>query len=151
MFYKLAVFLLLLGCGTIKYPSWLSNFNRDTDKLYGIGTGISPEEAKKVAVNDIASQIRISVSSRSISTMRDDNRVGYEKGFIQDISNKVDDTVIPGYTVVKDEKLDDGRFTVLISVDKTKLIEQYKEIFSGFGCRSTKSLLYSNSDKGNIS
>lgn len=123
--------LLLFACSQYnQYPAWFTNVNTDNTKLYGVGSGISIEEAKKVAVSDIASQISISVNSRTFSTMRDDNRIGYEKNFIQDISNKVDDTIIPSYDVIKSDIISDGRFIVLISVEKNKLIEQYKNELS---------------------
>ncbi len=137
---KILIFLLLLSCGTkSQYPAWFTNVSQNNTKIYGIGSGITIEEAKKVALSDIASQIRVSVSSSTISTMRDDSRIGYERGLIQDISNKVEDTIIPSYNVLKSENLQDGRFIVLISVEKIVLIDQYNTELSTINSQITNS------------
>ena len=94
MFKAFVLFLFLFSCNNLKYPKWFIHSNIVKDKIYGLGSGVTLEEAKKVAISDIAGQIRTTVSSKTTSLTREDSRIGYETSFTQDISNKVNDTTI---------------------------------------------------------
>ncbi len=116
---------LIASCGGTKYPSWFIKNIANDNKIYGVGSGVSLDEAKKIAANDIASQIRTVISSKTISSTKEDSRIGYEQSFIQDISSKVSNTVLPNFIVMNSDIIDDGRFIVKVYVEKSKLVNEY--------------------------
>ena len=124
---KMSIILIFLiaSCGGTKYPDWFTKNIANDNKIYGIGSGISLNEAKKIAANDIASQIRTVISSKTISSVKEDSRIGYEQAFIQDISSKVSNTVLPNFIIMNSDVIDDGRFIVQVYVEKYKLINEY--------------------------
>ncbi len=124
---KMSIILIFLiaSCGGTKYPSWFTKNIANDNKIYGVGSGVSLDEAKKIAANDIASQIRTVISSKTISSTKEDSRVGYEQSFIQDISSKVSNTVLPNFIVMNSDIIDDGRFIVKVYVEKSKLVNEY--------------------------
>ena len=116
---------LIASCGGTKYPAWFTKNIANDNKIYGVGSGVSLDEAKKIAANDIASQIRTVISSKTISSTKEDSRIGYEQSFIQDVSSKVSNTVLPNFIVMNSDIIDDGRFIVKVYVEKSKLINEY--------------------------
>lgn len=67
MHYSRALILLgffIVSCSSVvQYPSWYLSTNEDSSYLYGVGSSNNLQDAKFEALNDIASQISLSVES----------------------------------------------------------------------------------------
>ncbi len=93
-------------------PEYVLNVPKTDDNFYyAVGVSTTYQNAKALALNDIASQIESEI--RSISTLSKD---GTDKNFVQNITiitkNKIDD-----YEILKDEYANET-FYILIRVKK---------------------------------
>lgn len=54
----------IISCSSVtQYPSWYLSTNKDSSYLYGVGSSNNLQDAKFEALNDIASQISLSIES----------------------------------------------------------------------------------------
>ena len=129
----LIVFLavLLMGCSSkprlniqpIKpLPQWYLNPSyHDVDVLRGVGAGINLEAATQAALNNLLSQLGISIQSNFTShTYVNDHR--YSKESSQSIATEVSKVRISNYRVVNSEQIKFNEFVVLVESNKPQLI-----------------------------
>lgn len=128
--------LLLSSCAstTVKVPNWYNNavLTTNTDMISSVGQGRSLQEAKKIALEQISSQIWVKLSSSSessdtqIVTEQNNNAKSYNRSrFANEINTKTAGIVFTDVNFSKVEKLD-GVYYVLANVKRESIIKQLK-------------------------
>lgn len=123
----LAFFALFLGaifsaCGEPKYPPWYLEKDADSAYLYGIGSGEDLEVAKKMALNDLSSQISLRVDSAvSIEQSQIDERQTQKANAKVDVS--VLDIKLDSVEYVESEEIE-GVFYVKARIEKAKIVRE---------------------------
>lgn len=115
--------LLLLGMSLFASPSWFNHIPAKTVNTYiGYGVGRSGALAKQEALNDIATQISVSINSSMSSDIKDDN------GKIKrvDESSVVQKTVatLYDYKLLKSE-YEDGKYFVALSYENIPSLDKF--------------------------
>lgn len=106
-------------------PPWYHNLNQQALSYYvGYGQGNSEAEAKNLALNDIASQISVTIDSVRLSHMgvKDD---ALSESFSAD-STQVSQATIYGYEVLK-LAYDSGRYYIAIGYENIPSIDKFNK------------------------
>lgn len=145
---KRHLFLLVIGFSSILFmsgcssntlseeiPSWYLNTpNNNAGYLYGSGQGKTLTESKSLALNNLASQLSVNISSiinnyKSASTNENGTSL-YSKNVSQDVQVEVENMRFANVKVEKITQIGESFFT-LVKVSRTKLFEEnYKEFES---------------------
>ena len=119
---------IAIGFGNKNPPEWVEDQLPDTDAVfYGIGSGKTPQEAKKVALEDIAGKLMTQVeSSVEINTYAANDKVAEE--FSSKIKTSVQNMGLSGYTVDASKKKGKTHW-VRLKLDKATLFSSTKAQF----------------------
>ena len=117
----------------ITLPSWyIQPIPASTTYLYGVGEGKTVQEAKNSALNDMASQLSVTVNSSlhqyKQSTSFNASTTHYEKKLTQNIHIDVQKINFTNAHVEKSERIDTS-FFILLRVNKHELFTSYKNAF----------------------
>lgn len=105
------------------YPKWYSKTMIDSSRYYFASSeGITKHDAVVNALNEIASKISISISSKFESNVVLDNDI-YNKSLAMDITNKIENIHFNNYKILKEQVFND-KHIVLLKVDKIKLKDE---------------------------
>lgn len=109
-----------------KYPEWYNNPPTSGDKFYGTGKGVGRSAAVNDALNSIAKQIQVFVSSRYEETTR--SHFGKSESSVREmISAEVIDVELHGYKIANSLQTENYDTLVLIEIDKSLVIQNYKD------------------------
>jgi|GEM_PF-3227090 len=119
----LTIMVLFINCtNTPTYPKWFTKLHKNSSRyIYGVGEGDTKDEAVSRALSEIASKVKVSIESTSTSTTNIsviDGEEEYSKDATQTVKNRVDKIEFSNYKISKSEQLSNGRFIVLVSIDK---------------------------------
>lgn len=110
-----------------KVPQWYLNPPIDNKEFYfSTGTGISIKEATDEALNQIASQINVTInSSFEKETISNEGNSGnsYDKSTRQKVASIVKGIDFNNFTIIQ-KMTDEGEIYLLLQVDKQKLITE---------------------------
>jgi len=111
---------------TSQIPQWYLN-PQSSDKInfYGVGTGASKDEAKINALNQVAAEISVSVSSSMEIQKRSSNN-SYSKNIESNTKATIEKMKFTGVDIVKNEYID-GKFYTYLKVDKDTLFDARKK------------------------
>jgi hypothetical protein len=113
-------------------PKWYLNPPKnDQHKLYGVGQGVTVDDATKEALNQIASKLSVTVSSNWEKSERQATASGssvYTSEINSNLKSQVAEIKFNNYEIVDNEILDRKTF-VLVSVDKDTLLTDKKNEF----------------------
>ena len=120
----LTVFLFV-SCGSPQIPKWYVNTPKDTTLyFYSSAEGYTKENALKNALNDIASRINVKISSSFVINKGIHNQKTYSEIY-QQINTQIKNIDFNNYEIIKLKK-EDGKYYVLLRVNKQKLISNLK-------------------------
>lgn len=114
---------------TATLPTWYLNPpNSDEQFLFGVGEGANFQEAKHMALNAVAEEISVAISSKvekreSLTTVNNDSIYG--KQFNQKMTAEVNKVKFSNVEVLKNE-IQEGKVFVLVAVDRQALETQEK-------------------------
>ena len=129
VFFALFVGAMISACGGVEYPSWYLESDADSTHLYGVGSGESLESAKKMALNDLSSQISLSVDSAvSIEQSQIDDKQTHRANAKVDVS--VLDIKLDSVEYVEGEEID-GIFYAKARIEKAKIVRQINDEMDG--------------------
>lgn len=114
MYYKALAFfgIFFVSCSSVtQYPSWYVSTNDDTSYLYGVGSSSNLQDAKFEALNDIASQISLSVES-DISVSKEYSNDHFSSSTNSSIGVNVSDI-----------ELDSLEYPLIDEIDKTFFVQ----------------------------
>jgi len=127
---NMSIFLILitvpiffLGCSNIhpkpsEYPKWYTTQKNDTKNiLYGKAEANTEKEAILSALNHIASKINITIES-SFTTTKKSSKNFYSKTTQEYLKNSVQKIDFSNYEIVKQKKLQNGKFIVFVKIRK---------------------------------
>ena len=132
------LFFGLLGCAwqpviqkraphKVSSPDWyLRPPVSDQNHIYGVGEGKSRQEAVAASLNQIASQLHITLSGRVESQVELRHGVETERGSIRR-SAEVAPLELRGYELLKQEAITPLRYLVLTRVSREKLTQDLQE------------------------
>lgn len=126
--YLILYFIAFIGCAT-SYPSWYINQEYQNNYIYGVGEGKSLNEAKSLALSDIAAQISLEIKSsldiKNTYIMENDTQNIYKQNN-NDINISVDDIGLNNieYTNIEEIK---GIFYVKARIEKSALISKLND------------------------
>lgn len=115
-----------LGFTSNKMPDWYFNPPKEDSKLYGVGEGYSRDDAKYNALADIASQLRVSVSSY-FKSEEHSNLIAFDSRASKIVQTKVAANAFNNYNIEKSTILSDGKIVILTSIDKELFIKEQRE------------------------
>jgi len=134
----LVIPFLFIGCGITSskveqtsIPNWYIQAPKSVAYLYGTGEGISIDDAKNNALNQIASSLSVTISS---NFKKSEGYSSSSKGssFFRNVKNDVNAEVkkidFSNVEIVKN-KLINGKFYILVRINKQKLFNATKEKF----------------------
>lgn len=122
IFFALFIGAIFSACGEPKYPAWYLEQDADSAYLYGVGSGEDLEVAKKMALNDLSSQISLRVDSAvSIEQSQIDEKQTQKANAKVDVS--VLDIKLDSVEYVENEEID-GIFYVKARIAKAKIVQQ---------------------------
>lgn len=109
-----------------KYPEWYNHSPTSDDKFYGTGKGVGKSAAVNDALNSIARQIQVFVSSRYEETIR--SHLGRNESSIKEmISAEVIAVELNGYKITNSLQTENYDTLVLIEIDKHLVVKNYKD------------------------
>ena len=126
--------LLLVSCSSkrrnfnleYQYPQWYTHAPVSVDKFYGTGKGVGKTAAINDALNSIAKQIQVIVSSKFEETVQSKN--GFNDSYIREtISASVIGVELSGYKIVQSIQTENYDTLVLIELDKKLVTQNYKD------------------------
>ena len=127
---KIWLFMLLISCTAANdpIPGWYLNPpQNNTSYLYGVGYGTSLDQATKIALNNIAEKISVTVSS-SFATSKQESAVNdqalYEAEYEQDINSTVQEINFTNYQTEKSEQVGEYIYS-LVKVARSEVINNY--------------------------
>jgi hypothetical protein len=121
---NLVLVISFSGCGSnkkISYPKWYKKIYNDTHTImYATAKGSSIKDATTIALNDIASRISTTISSKYSSSVSMSNN-SYNKTTKRDIINSVKKIDFTSYQTMYKKKISNNNYIVLIKVNKQLL------------------------------
>lgn len=148
---SIALFLSACSIGGISSPpKWFLSIPKDTDFLYGNGNGKTLEESKKNAINDLASSIKLKVSSDTDILNTQSNKETHSK-ISQNIQISMETIELQDISLTHNE-YKNHQYYSQIKVSKISLLKtlknQYKDIYTQLnGLDSKKCVSISIKDK----
>lgn len=109
-----------------RYPSWFLKKPQDSEKIYGLGEGVSYKDAQHNALNDIATQLCSVVSSNTASQTTANNSGYIHQATHQNIAIDVPSVTFSNHKIVETFQLS-GRFMTLVSIDKRQFLEENRQ------------------------
>ncbi len=94
-------------------------------KLYGVGEGFEPDEAKNAALSDANGRLKTVISSKFESDYSADSS-GTSQSISQKISSQIGKLAFNNYNVVRSENIGNSVIT-MIEIDVVKLVNEYIE------------------------
>lgn len=131
--YLILCLITFIGC-TTSYPSWYLKQEYQNNYIYGVGEGKSLNEAKSLALSDIAAQISLEIKSsldiKNTYTMENDTQDIYKQNN-NDINISVDDIGLNNieYTNIEDIN---NIFYVKARIEKNALISKLNADISSY-------------------
>lgn len=147
----ISFFLSACSVGGISSPpKWFLSIPKDTDFLYGNGNGKTLEESKKNAINDLASSIKLKVSSNTDILNTQNNKETNSK-ISQNIQISIEAIELQDILFTHNE-YKNHQYYSQIKVSKISLLKtlknQYKDIYAQInGLDSKKCISISIKDK----
>jgi hypothetical protein len=131
---------LFIGCGigknsneeSVSIPKWYIQAPKSSQYLYGTGEGYSIDEAKNSALNQIASSLSVTISSKFQKSEGYSNNDNYNTSFFRNVKNDVKAEVKKidfSNVEIVNNKLIDGKYYILVKVDKSELFKITNEKF----------------------
>jgi hypothetical protein len=130
LFVALACAAMLAGCLSLgsltgssagPAPKWVLNPPEDTStEWYGVGEGPDRETARRAALKDVATKLRVTISGR-IDSMVSDNNGKVERQARSRVSEDVQKTEFRNFSVEKTEQGGKGYY-VLVKVDRPSFV-----------------------------
>ncbi|MDA0902477.1 MAG: LPP20 family lipoprotein [Proteobacteria bacterium] len=118
------------GSSINSLPSWYINPTQNNhSSLYGVGEGFTLAEAKNAALQNLASKLRVSISS-STSTILEEDKFSANEEFKQRINEEVEKISFSNYQVSNSANIG-SRFYAEVEVDRANFIQEYREKLSG--------------------
>lgn len=117
--------LLYLSATALSFaqPSWYGELSSSTPSTYiGYGSSSDELEAKQMALNDIASQISVTIDSSFASTIKDEN--GKVSSTKEQRSLHNTKASLSDYQLLKSE-FDDGKYFVALSYENIPSIDKF--------------------------
>lgn len=122
LFFALFLGAIISACSEPKYPAWYLENDADSAYLYGVGSAESLDSAKKMALNDLSSQISLRVDSAvSIEQEQIDEKQTHKANAKVDVS--VLDIQLDSVEYVESEEIE-GIFYVKARIEKAKIVQQ---------------------------
>lgn len=117
--------LLCVAQGVSAPPSWYVEVPKDSSFLYGNGSGKTLEESKKNAINDLASSIKLNVSSNTSILNTQDNE-NQESKLLQNINVSIGNIELQNI-IVTHTKYQDNQYYSQVKISKSVLIKSLKD------------------------
>ncbi len=124
MNFRVSISLLLaavfiIGCAgkPEALPEWVTELNRDPAYWYGLGIGVSRDDARNRAINEIGSQISVSISS-SMSGIKTEHNFNVNEYTRQVIRARIDQN-LDNIELVDSYQID-GQYYILARLSRTK-------------------------------
>ena len=121
------------NAGSYSLPKWFLNPPKNNhDNLFGVGQGMTVEDATKEALNQVASKISVTISSnweKTESQRTSGGSIAYSKEINNNLKSKVAEIRFNNYEVLDNDILDQKVY-VLVAVNKNTLLMDKKSELS---------------------
>ena len=152
--FRIALILILTTSCTLyqnglryNLPQWyITPQTNDNINLYGVGEGFTIAEAKNSALNNLASKLKITISSQSSANL-ESNQFAASEEFRQKIDETIDKITFSDYKITNSAQKGD-KIYVEIAVDRNLFISQNVEKLATLN--NNMSYIYKNLDQQNI-
>ncbi len=106
-----------------KLPKWFSNPQQNNAKnLFGIASGVSSEEATRLALADLSSRLLVTISGET-ATLNEENNHSINQEFRQNLNQKIEQIEFSGFKTSNSAQ-SDGQFFVEVEINRPDFIEQ---------------------------
>ena len=113
----------------IKIPEWFLNFTNKSDQYwYGTGSSNQKKIAIDKALNDIASQISITIKSSHHEIQSQKNNL-YNRNITSTLNTEIDSTKIIGFEITECQKINHSYY-VMIRLKKINFINNYRSLIN---------------------
>lgn len=112
-----------------KLPKWFSNPQQNNaKKLFGIASGVSLEEATRLALADLSSRLLVTISGET-ATLNEENNHSINQEFRQNLKQKIEQIEFSGFKTSNSAQ-SEGQFFIEVEISRPDFIEQQKQKIS---------------------
>ena len=122
--------LFFVSCSGVVYPSWYLSNNEDSSYLYGVGSSNNLVDAKFEALNDIASQISLSIES-DVNIAKEQHNEDFSSAISSNIGINISDIELDSLEYPRIEEIDEVFFTQA-RIKKTIIIAKLNANIDGY-------------------
>ncbi len=112
-----------------KLPKWFSNPQQNNaKKLFGIASGVSLEEATRLALADLSSRLLVTISGET-SSLNEENNHSINQEFRQNLNQKIEQIEFSGFKTSNSAQ-SEGQFFVEVEINRPDFIAQQQQKIS---------------------